>query len=56
MIKMHDFLPFQKWMVDEMGTSAAENPVKIVADAYNELPNLIEYVRSKNGFEAETRY
>lgn len=51
-----DFLPFQKWMVDEMGTSAAENPVKIVADAYNELPNLIEHIRSKNGFEAETRY
>lgn len=51
-----DFLPFRKWMADDMGISAAENPVKIVADAYNELPNLIEHIRSKNGFEAETRY
>lgn len=51
-----DFLPFQKWMVDEMGVSAAENPVKIVADAYNELPNLIEHIHSKSGFETETIY
>lgn len=53
---MHDFLPFQKWMVDEMGISAAENQVKIVANAYNELPNLIEHIRSKNGFDTETIY
>lgn len=51
-----DFLPFRKWMADDMGICAAENPVKIVADVYNELPNLIEHIRSKNGFETETRY
>ena len=35
---------------------AANFPDGIFADAYNELPNLIEHIRSKNGFEAETRY
>lgn len=49
MIKMHDFLPFQKWMVDEMGVSAAENQVKIVANAYNKLPNLVEPYVLKTG-------
>ncbi|AWH84720.1 hypothetical protein HYN59_06110 [Flavobacterium album] len=51
-----DFLPFRKWMADEMGITPAEDPVKIVADAYNTLPNLIEYIRSKDGFKVQTIY
>jgi len=51
-----DFLPYRKWMFEEMGISPAEDPVKIVADAYNVYPNLIEHIRSKYGFKAETMY
>ena len=51
-----DFLPYRKWLAEEMGISPAEDPVKIVADAYNELPNVIEHIRSKGGFKAETMY
>ncbi|MEL1244817.1 hypothetical protein AAEO56_11135 [Flavobacterium sp. DGU11] len=48
-----DFLPFRKWMADEMGIIPTEDPVGIMVDAYNNFPNLIEYIRSKNGFVVE---
>lgn len=51
-----DFLHYRKWLIEEMGIAPAEDPVKIVADAYNELPNVIEHIRSKGGFKAETMY
>jgi hypothetical protein len=51
-----DFLPYRKWLIEEMGIVPAEDPVKIVADAYNDLLDVIGYMRSKGGFKAETMY
>jgi|GEM_PF-3877541 len=51
-----DFLPYRKWLIEEMGIAPEEDPVRVVMDACNKFPNLIEYIRSKNGFEAETMY
>lgn len=51
-----DFLLYRKWLIEEMGIAPAEDPVKIVADAYNERLDVIEHIRSKDGFKAETMY
>jgi hypothetical protein len=50
-----DFILFSDHVKKEMNLQCPENPIQLVEKAFNDLPNLEDYIRNKDGFVRDPR-